>query len=33
MLFYPFEEEFYLPPTSVEIRNGFCRKREIVGRF
>ena len=32
MLLDPFEKEFYVPPTSVELRNGFCRKRKIVGK-
>jgi len=31
MVLDPFEKEFYVPPAFVELRNGFCWKRNIVG--
>ena len=32
MLFDPFEEEFYLPATPVELCDGLRREREVVAK-
>src|SRR5437016_9703517 len=31
MLFDPFEKQFYLPPRLVDLGDGNCRKRKVVG--